>query len=668
MILNSIRITFYLILCGLAQVCLGQAHFKPIVLLGCIDQKANGNFTLQYQKVGFTVGDGTLIVTAEHCIDSFQAPPALSSSRRLFAVSPYYGDIFPVEILASDNGADVAILRATWPSHPAFALAEPNDLQGGDITLIPSRPTLKDAQDTITNQCLLEHLTVERINHKKPDESILFTETGLIERGWSGSPILLPESQNVTGVTCLITTRTKPIALFFKKKVSKAAGCHVQSIRDLVQTNGLNHSALAIPPDSLPDIPESEIIFGQIQDTFNALLSEDRATALSHIHQITKARPRSAYLHLWLANIAASQKTDAKEEKKTYNQLAQTALNTALTLAPRDPHILAVAGSLFRINHKSDLAKKHSQAALAQDPNNALALYGQLILNHATDPNQAIHFGQRLTSTEPNNTMAWFYTSMAHLRKYQSEEALHAAQQAIIADPNGLIRTPLANALVALDRIDEAHGAYEFMAQKCGCENCWYQYARFLTNHRSDQAIQAQQALNEARSAQRKKGLPPKHLDQLQVQIYKHTDPNQAEAMLRSWLEDDPNEGNTWWSLADILRAKKQYEQAAQAAQKAVDIDPNNHYRPRLADCLSKAGHEEAAQSVHDTMLKRHPERSRYWYYYAKFLQDSEQPDRALKALNQIDTRSNQRWQVSEKERDELLGKITQAHGTRGSD
>jgi tetratricopeptide (TPR) repeat protein len=135
--------------------------------------------------------------------------------------------------------------------------------------------------------------------------------------------------------------------------------------------------------------------------------------------------------------------------------------------------------------------------------------------------------------------------------------------------------------------------------------------------------------------------------------------------MLRSWLEDDPNAGDTWWRLADILRTKEQYEQAAQAAQKAVDIDPNNDYRPRLADCLSKAGHKEAAQSVHDTMLERHPKRSRYWYYYAKFLQDSHEPDRALKALNQIDTRSNQRWQVSEKERDELLDKITEAQKSR---
>jgi len=48
--------------------------------------------------------------------------------------------VFPVKILASDEVADVAILRATWPGHPAFALAKSNELQGGDITLVPSKP------------------------------------------------------------------------------------------------------------------------------------------------------------------------------------------------------------------------------------------------------------------------------------------------------------------------------------------------------------------------------------------------------------------------------------------------------------------------------------------------------------------------------------------------
>lgn len=541
MALALTRITLYFILLCPVQVGFGEAsapsphtpspeYFKPLVLLSSIEKGDGSNFSFQTRRVGFVVGDGTLIVTAEHCIDEFRAPPAPSSSRRLFAISPYYGDIFPVEILAYDDIADVAILKAVWPTHPAFALAEPNSLQPGDTSLVPSIPPLRNAQRQINTHFLFEQLTVDHVDRQKADRAILFTEDGLIERGWSGSPILLQESHKVTGVICQLRWHKVTRALFFKRTILQAAGCHIESILKLMQANHLDGSALADPSATFPDIADSETVFGHIQDTFSALVAQDTSTALTHIQQAADERPESAYLHLWLAHIASAQDHKTEDEGKAHLQLVQSSLDTALALAPEDPHILAVCASHLNKGNTKDLAIEYSHAALRHDPDNPLALYTQLVLGYSKYPNLAVMYGQRLTAIEPNNTMAWFYTSMALLNDHQPEEALLAAQQAVVTDPNGLIRAPLARALTALDRTEEARVELEFMTRKCGCANCWFRYASFLLNHQSDQTREAQQALDTARTTKKQNGMTARKLDQLQIQLYKQTDPNQAQS------------------------------------------------------------------------------------------------------------------------------------------
>ena len=111
---------------------------------------------------------------------------------------------------------------------------------------------------------------------------------------------------------------------------------------------------------------------------------------------------------------------------------------------------------------------------------------------------------------------------------------------------------------------------------------------------------------------------------------------------------------------------KQQYREAARAAQKAVDLDPDNIYMPRLADCLTKAGDPESAEAVYDTMLKQHPERPRYWYYYAKYLQEANETRLARTAFDRMGANSGRMWRVSQKERDELEDKIVRSEQAVG--
>lgn len=634
-------------------------YLDSIVLLECIDNTADGQNKFLLPRVGFAVGDGRLILTADHCADDFRDTPPQSSSRCLLAISPYYGDLCPVKLLAYDQTADVALLMADWPEHPALALAGPNDIQIGTTVIVPSLPQFQNKEHHINTDSYLDRLTVEHIDPPSPTQAILFHQVGLIRPGWSGSPILLQDSGRVIGLMSKITHITQRRALFFKKTIPKAVGCHIQRIHQLIDTHPLHQAALLEPLNHWEKIPHSKTVFGRIQNTLNALLDQDLSLAQTQAQEAVTLRPTSAYLHLLLATIIAGQQK--QPDSSLPDEEWESQLKTAVQLKPKDSHILAVAANLLSHRNKSKQARHYAQEALDLDPNNPLALYTQLTLLQSKDPQQAAKCGQRLVAQEPNNAMAWFYTSRALLYSEHPQEALAAGQQAVAINPNGLLREPLAHALAALDRTDEALVEYQYMAEHCGCESCWYHYCHFLVQQYPDRITEAQDALDHARSTSKKKGIPSNQLDRLQVNIYKQSDPNQAVTFLQTKLDQDPNNAHAWWCLADVLRHQTRYQEAAEAAQKAVDIDPNNRYAPRLANCLAKAGHVTAAQTLYDHMLTEHPERPRYWLYYAQHLLDQNRYEAALKAVNHITHPHKVEWRVTLQEKQALIEKIQTA-------
>ncbi len=93
-----------------------------VVLLAYLGRQQQGSVT-EWAKVGFVIGDGSLILTAEHCVDSLSELKKQAISSELVVISPYYGDVFKVEVLGIDEKADVAVLKADWPGHPALELA-----------------------------------------------------------------------------------------------------------------------------------------------------------------------------------------------------------------------------------------------------------------------------------------------------------------------------------------------------------------------------------------------------------------------------------------------------------------------------------------------------------------------------------------------------------------
>jgi pentatricopeptide repeat protein len=178
------------------------------------------------------------------------------------------------------------------------------------------------------------------------------------------------------------------------------------------------------------------------------------------------------------------------------------------------------------------------------------------------------------------------------------------------------------------------------MTERCKCQRCWYKYAAFLVGQRPEKMDEARHALEVAESKARSGKVSRKEMNMLRLRLLQETAPPEAEALARELLDVAPEEAAYWWHLAAILRTQERHAEAAEAAGRAVELDPNAPYRARLANCLAKAGDLDAAQQVYDEMLSRHPERLRYWYWYAEFLADYH-PDRIDEAHTALEKATN---------------------------
>jgi pentatricopeptide repeat protein len=267
---------------------------------------------------------------------------------------------------------------------------------------------------------------------------------------------------------------------------------------------------------------------------------------------------------------------------------------------------------------------------------------------------------ERLVTADPNNPLYWFHYGDALLRLGEMDAALQAAQRAVDLDPNGLFYGGLANVLAGLGCLDEAELCFKRMAERCGCDSCWYRYAGFLAEHREGKYAEAMKALKTAESKNPSGRIRPRDIDMLRMQLLEKTSPPQAEALGRQLLQADPNDARCWWRLAGVLRTLAKHSEAVDAAARAARLDPNAPYQPRLASCLAKAGRPDDAQKIYDEMLRLHPDRGRYWCWYAGFLVDyfPERQDEVRFALEKAEATADKRWAASSDEIRQLRGRL----------
>jgi pentatricopeptide repeat protein len=623
------------------QIIKELSDFDPnaIVILAYLGRYQRGTTPL-WPRVAFVIGDGTLLLTAAHCVQDLGDRRQQAVSPTIVAISPYYGDIFDFEVLAVDEEADLAILKASWITHPALSLGTEEQLEAAKRIVIAGRPCTPLGGLTRTPWKLspgtrAERLPILRLNYDDPENAVMLKGTRRVVEGWSGSALVLPDTGKAIGVLG---------KLHRDHRRNDASGCGIRSISALLEEHKLQFRADARPPQLTP-VEDAKQAFGVAIDYVECLINWDLPGSVDVARQLVALRPQSVQAHLFLA-FSAHDTYTVRSSTDELRSLAESSFKKALALAPENARAHAGYSSFLMVHHRHEEALKETETALAIDPNNELALANRILILTQTDPNRAEQLARRLVEKDPNNPHRWYWYCRALAKLRRDEEALEAAQKAVELNPEGTYYGSLANALDRLGRIDDAEPHYKDMTERCGCQHCWYKYADFLVDHRPEKLDEAEKALDKA-EAKKAIRVPRKNLNVLRLSLLKKKSPEEAEAFARRLLEESPENGRYWWTLADILRTQGKHQDAVEAARKAVQLSPDGNYRPRLANCLGKAGQLDEAEQTYNQMFQNHPERAKYWFWYAQFLCDyfPDRLDEARQALSKAQTLRSE-WPV----------------------
>jgi tetratricopeptide (TPR) repeat protein len=640
---------------------------RAIVILYHLEYRQGISYAIKGSKVAFAIGDGTLLLTAAHCVDDFLDKSKTTMSIVPLVFSPYYGDVFDFEIVAIDKAADLAILKASWPSHPALSLCSEAELAVAKKILIASRPQGNQGNSEKTfrpgKEIKAELLPVLNNYTKKSSTALKLKGTKHVVRGWSGSPMLIPETGKIAGVLGVLQKgiNKRFLGIVNITTPDNAAGCNIRSILELINRKNLMSAALT-PVPKLEDIPDAENSFDSILDYFGALSNGEKNESLQIAKKLSQKRPNSPNIHLLLALSSTIKAMDPNSSESEFINIAEASYEKALQLDPNNAHFHAVYGNFLKIIARKDEALVQFNASLAIDPNNRMAIVNKLEM---INPAQLKAATEQLLINEPNDPLFWAYYSDSLRNLGEYKQALNAAKKAVTIEPNGLFYNFLANALAELDRPDEAEPYYKLMTEKCGCQLCWYKYADFLFRNRPNKLNEAEKAFAKAESLSRMRKVTTENMNILKLDLLEKTSPQKGEILARELLETSPNNGLYWFKFAGILRTLGKYKEAVDAAQKAVDFNPGYMFRPRLANCLAKVGELEKAQQIYDELLQDYPDRNNYWLWYAEFLVDY-YPDRIEEAQEAIDKAAanpKRGWTASPGELKKLQDKIDSKAG-----
>ncbi len=632
-----------------------------VVLLAYLGRQQQGTVT-EWAKIGFVIGDGSLILTAAHCVDSLNELKKQAVSSELVAISPYYGDVFKVELLGIDEKADAAVLKADWPGHPALELAGIDEVNAAKEMLIAGfeQEKIKKLPLLYNSRLCMERLPVGLLDETSPNFAITLVSTRYVLPGWSGSAIVLPESGKVAGVLGRLIIKKTKKGEFLRRDTS---GCSVVSIDALLEKHELTSQGRGKCED-FESIEGSRDIFSGIVDYVMSFFNKDTESALKLSRHFVEARPESVYARLFLA--WSAQDAQLKDlTRKDLLKLAETNFKEAVRISPKNARVHSSYGNFLALNKRSDEAMAEIETALAIDPSDELALINRISLLTTKDPQRAAVYGNELIESHPENCHYWYWhagTLMA-LEKYP--EALTAARKAVDLNPDGLYYGRLADALVKNEQFEEAEECHKQMAERCTCQRCWNSYARFLIDRGKERFDDAAEALKKAESAhprsnsQRNLAMLRTNLNLARLKDLEAESPEEAEVLCREHLEEFGDNGHYHFALAGILRTLDKIDEALAAAERAVELSPDRSYKPRLANILAKVGRLEDAEKIYVEIIQQHPDRDKYKYWYAEFLCErfSDRAEQARDILDGLEP-SEGGWHISMEEAEKLAEAI----------
>lgn len=435
-------------------------------------------------RIGFVVAEGRYIVTAAHCVEDREPKDAQVLRVRLRVVSPFHGDLFEAKVVAVDRENDVAVLEPAWSGHPSLALGSQEQMQAASQMVIAGYPPSQvvDGSLQIAREVYLEQIPVWRVNVTGKASAITLQGGRYAGPGWSGSPILLPQSDIVVGVFGKHHYYERDgVVLLHQLK-----GAPVGTVHDLLKRLASSSDAR---PATVPAPPtDAAECFSYILKVFASLSNRDESE-LAQGRELMKCRPESVPVRLFVTNAIS---TDEMDELTT--QLVESALREALELSPGDPEVHYSLGQSYLRTERKQEALEHFCTACRLDPTHLPAAIHQMDLLVEDRAAEAEQLARDRLERFPDHPALLYELAGALEKLDRLEEALAASERAACLGPDRDHRLRYADLLARNGRYAAADRQYHKALEGHDCGRCWRRYLNFLVKHQP-------QRLNDLRDA-----------------------------------------------------------------------------------------------------------------------------------------------------------------------
>ena len=466
---------------------------------------------------GFVIGNGRLVVTAHHLVFEKSEQGRHEMSGLVFVASPYLGDGAEARIVAADEELDLAVLEIPWKGHPALRLVDEAGLLSAErlvVTGIPetirsigpgAHEPLLESLDGQTEELAIDFVAVRR----QIPRFISLSGIGKLGDGWSGSPMLLPDSDIAAGCFTVLQIEGG-------ERVG-SRGPAVTQVRRLLKQGGREQSLM--PSDShLPQCEDGMDAFILLAQAYHHFLHDQYGWASDRIEKYIRLRPKSSFGYTQSAMIA---------EKQERFDLAEQHHQKALELNPEG------MGSRFY----------YAQFLSSQQPDKALEIFqgiwhldqlkpavALLMFNILVERNQFQRAGELLNEAlklNPGNAYLWMSLGGCQYKSDKLDEAIANYTKAVELLPErGPFRGQLAHLLEQTGRLDEAEKHFRELLNiepDNPVVHLWL--AQFLAKHRPEATDEALREAQTALELPPRKGLPREKIEQIIQELQSQTAP-----------------------------------------------------------------------------------------------------------------------------------------------
>ncbi len=468
-------------------------------------------------SMGVAVGDGSVLVTAAHCVEDFAEADRKAILAKPLVFSLYYGDVFEAEVIGVDSAADIALLQVAWKGHPALPLAGETDLARAREMLVAGYPPPeKTAAATPRDppQVQAEQLPVLEIQGRERNHQVLLGSARFIGPGWSGSPMIVPGSGRLGG----IFGRKNDVTLDDLPVFQIRSGGSVRAIRELMRSGQVR---IQDPPAEWGPRAGAAAAFGAALQWLDTQAGRPPREGVAAARAFLQCRPQSAHAHLLLAMSSTAVSLRSPGDGAAA-ETADQHYRDAARLAPHSFLIHAAFGAHLEGCGRSEDALAQLDHAARIEPANAFVQATRLRILSDLRPAEAVEVGRAMLGRAPHLANGWFHYAGALRKLGRDSDALEAAQTAVrLASPEQFwYRGRLANLLAKAGRFEEAEACYRaLLDQRPDSAAFWSWYAQFLAELRPPRPADLRHAIEQCELHNRPPVLPPKALSDLRAAL-----------------------------------------------------------------------------------------------------------------------------------------------------